>query len=200
MLNEAQISLTGYVATQPQTRTIKTTGDMTLSMRVGWTPRYQDRVTGEWVDGTTSYVTVTCWRKLATYAGICLRKGDPVIVKGRLSVRPYEGKDGISKIAVEVEANSIGHDLCKGVASFSRIRPQTGMSASEFAAAEADGELLSPARAGGAGMFDDGDQAMAGLEPPDGLGLPPDEPGEPFFDDAALSELAAGEERAAAPF
>jgi single-strand DNA-binding protein len=200
MINEAQISLTGYVATQPQIRTIKTTGATNLSMRVAWTPRYQDRVTGEWADGVTSYVTVTCWRRLATYAAICLRKGDPVIVKGRLSVRPYEGKDGISRIAVEVEASSVGHDLSKGVAQFARIRPQTGMSASEFAAAESGGDQLGPAEADGGGVFDDGVLAMAGSPAPNGVGFPPVELGEPFFDEAALSELAADEDRAAAPF
>ena len=50
MLNEAQISLTGYVATQPVTRQVKP-GVSNVSMRVAWTPRRQDRVTGEWVDG-----------------------------------------------------------------------------------------------------------------------------------------------------
>lgn len=201
MFNEAQISLTGYVATQPQTRTIKTTGATNLSMRVAWTPRYQDRVTGEWVDGSTSYVTVICWRKLAAYAGICLRKGDPVIVKGRLSVRPYEGKDGISRIAVEVEASSVGHDLSRGVAQFARIRPQTGMSASEYAAAQADGDQPGAGPAAGADAFDDGDLAMASAGTAAGaVGILPDGPGEPFFDDAALSELAAAEDRAAVPF
>lgn len=207
MFNEAHVSLTGYVATQPQTKTFETTDATNLSMRVAWTPRYQDRATGEWVDANTSYVTVNCWRRLATYAGICLRKGDPVIVKGRLTVRTYEGKDGKTRISVEVEATSIGHDLSKGVAQFARIRPQTGMSASEFAAAQVGGNLLGPASAQDADVFDAGVRAMTGGIapdgvgfPPDGVGFPPDEPGEPFFDEAALSELAADEDRASVPF
>jgi single-strand DNA-binding protein len=200
MFNEAHVSLTGYVATQPQTRTFDTTDATNLSMRVAWTPRYQDRVTGEWVDATTSYVTVTCWRRLAAYAGICLRKGDPVLVKGRLTVRSYEGKDGKTRISVEVEATSIGHDLSRGVAQFARIRPQTGMSASEFATTQAGGDLLSPAQAQDGGVFGDGAVAMTGGIAPDGVGFPTDEPGEPFFDDSALSALAADEDRAAVPF
>ncbi len=133
MLNDAQISLTGYVATQPVTRTLND-GTLTVSMRVAWTPRRQDRVTGEWVDCNTSYVTVICWRRLASNVAICVRKGDAVVVKGRLSVRSYE-KDGATRIVVEVDANSVGHDLSRGVAQFQRVRPQTGMTASEFAAA-----------------------------------------------------------------
>ena len=115
MSNDAQVSLTGYVATQPKYRTVGN-GAAVVSMRVAWTTRYIDRGTGEWVDGNTSYVTVSCWRKLADNVALCLRKGDPVVVKGRLSVRPYE-KDGIPRTEVDVDASSVGHDLSRGVAS-----------------------------------------------------------------------------------
>ena len=54
----------------------------------------QGSATGEWVDGNTSFVTVICWRKLAENLATCLRKGDPVLVRGRLDVRSFTGKDG----------------------------------------------------------------------------------------------------------
>jgi single-strand DNA-binding protein len=135
MLNEAQVSLTGYVATQPLIRTVKT-GVTTVSMRVAWTPRRRDRVTGEWADGNTSYVTVNCWRKLASHVAICVRKGDPVAIQGRLTIRSFVDKEDRERIAVEIEASSVGHDLNQGVSEFRRIRPQTGMTAAEFAAAQ----------------------------------------------------------------
>ncbi len=132
MMNEAHISLTGYVASQPRLREI-TEGVQALSMRVAWTPRRLDRATGEWADGNTSYATVTCWRKLADNASLSLRKGDPVVVKGRLSVRTYDDKDGVSRTSVDVDATSVGHDLCRGVAQFQRTRPPTGQTAAEYA-------------------------------------------------------------------
>src|ERR1700728_2771436 len=49
MINEAHISLSGYVATQPALRWTRT-GVPALNMRVAWTPRRMDRVTGEWID------------------------------------------------------------------------------------------------------------------------------------------------------
>jgi single-strand DNA-binding protein len=197
-LNEAQVCLTGYVATQPVTKTVKS-GAINLSMRVAWTPRRQDRVSGEWVDGNTSYVTVICWRKLATNAGICVRKGDPVIVKGRLSIRPYEDKQGAQRIAVEVEANSVGHDLSRGVAQFQRVRPQTGMTASEFAASN-----------GGQSQVEGGSYATNGdgQRPPElsAIGAPrdfllpePPDADDPFFD-AGSGDEAHDAEQVAAPF
>lgn len=208
-LNEAQVCLTGYVATQPVTKTVKS-GAINLSMRVAWTPRRQDRVSGEWVDGNTSYVTVICWRKLATNAGICVRKGDPVIVKGRLSIRPYEDKQGAQRIAVEVEANSVGHDLSRGVAQFQRVRPQTGMTASEFAASNGpqpqveggsygtngDGRRPPEHSANGA-LTASGDDGVTGLRDY----LLPEPPGaeDPFFD-AGSEDEAHDAEQVAAPF
>ncbi|HET7018881.1 MAG TPA: single-stranded DNA-binding protein [Streptosporangiaceae bacterium] len=166
-LNEAQISLTGYVATQPQVRTTPS-GALNVSMRVAWTPRRQDRATGEWADGNTSYVTVICWRKLASNAGVCLRKGDPVVVKGRLSIREFDDKQGVRRTAVEVEASSVGHDLSRGVAQFQRVRPQTGMTAVEYAAAQAGAGLP-----GGAGTTANGLAAANGQlgngQPPNGV-------------------------------
>jgi single-strand DNA-binding protein len=209
MLNEAQISLTGYVATQPVTRQVKP-GVSNVSMRVAWTPRRQDRVTGEWVDGNTSYVTVICWRKLGTNVSICVRKGDPVVIKGRLSVRPYADKEGVPRISVEVDANSVGHDLSRGVAGFQRVRPPTGMTASEFAAANgqaADGQAAD----GRAGDNQGNGNGMAaapafgsggGYDRPAGSDDPgPADPGaagpEPgFFDESAISEQDTAQEPA----
>lgn len=190
MLYEAHISLTGYVATQPVTRLVKE-GVTNVSMRVAWTPRRQDRATGEWVDTNTSYATVICWRKLATNAAVCLRKGDPVTVQGRLSVREYLDREGRTRMSVEIDAAAIGHDLNRGVATFARIRPQTGMTAAEFAATQNGG---GHAEAGGTGGVQ-GETGGAG----DGDGAPvPAEPDASFFDETAISEQGEPEDVAAA--
>jgi single-strand DNA-binding protein len=220
MLYEAHISLTGYVATQPVTRLVKT-GVTNVSMRVAWTPRRQDRASGEWVDGNTSYATVICWRKLATNAAVCLRKGDPVAVQGRLSVREFQDKEGRSRTSVEIDASAIGHDLNRGVATFARIRPQTGMTAAEFAAQNGGGQDQASGGTGSAGNGGAGNgTAGNGSGSPgneavtaelggggfggsgfggsdDGVPMPA-EPDASFFDEAAISEEGEPEEAAAA--
>src|SRR5581483_8949006 len=134
--NEALVTVTGYVATEPSYRTLGD-GVPVLSMRVGWTRRRRDSATGEWSDGNTSFVTVTCWRKLAENLSKCLRKGDPVVLRGRLDVRTYVTKEGERRIAVDVDAASLGHDLNRGVANFQRTLPSAGRTAEEAAAAGA---------------------------------------------------------------
>ena len=209
MFNEARISLIGYVATQPFTKRVG--GADKVSMRVAWTPRRQDKTTGEWTDGSTSYVNVVCWRRLANNVAISLRTGDPVVVIGRLSVRLYEDKTGVRRTAVDVDASAIGHDLSRGVSTFRRVRPATGMTAAEFAAAKAAGQISDGAdepraadsiAAGGNGRaIPDGlagrpngaaelaDQAGEEGRAPGEAGAPlADEPAQPFFDESASSE------------
>jgi single-strand DNA-binding protein len=135
MINEAHISLSGYVAMQPSLGWTRT-GVPALKLRVAWTPRRLDRVTGEWTDMSTSFLTVYAYRKLAENAATCLRKGDPIVLRGRVTTRDFEDKNGHQRTALEVDAISFGHDMTRGVSTFQRVRPQTGMTANEFQEAE----------------------------------------------------------------
>jgi single stranded DNA-binding protein len=157
MINEAQVFLAGYVAREPRFR-FTTRGISSVSLRVACTPRWVDRETGEWTDGETSFVTVLCWRTLADNVVKSLHKGEPVLVKGRLHVRPYE-KDGAPRLAVEIEATSVGHDLARGVASFQRSRRPAAENGTPGNGALGNGALGS-ARNGT-------DPALAALDPAD---------------------------------
>ncbi|HEY6481668.1 MAG TPA: single-stranded DNA-binding protein [Streptosporangiaceae bacterium] len=207
MINEAHISLSGYVATQPALKWTRT-GVPALNMRVAWTPRRMDRVTGEWIDMSTNFLTVYAYRKLAENAATCLRKGDPVVLRGRVSTRDFEDKNGHQRTALEVDAISFGHDMTRGVSTFQRVRPQTGMTANEYQ------ESANGAGANGAGAFGagpdgaagrDGDPAeLAGVGSEAGVGAGPDatgpdatgpdgaasDPSRELFDEDAVSELA----------
>lgn len=209
-MNEAQVVLAGYVAREPKFRTTHN-GYSYTSLRVGYTPRRMDRDSGEWSDGGTSFVTVFCWRRLADNVATCVRKGDPVLVKGKLQVRPYTDKDGAKRVAVEVEASSIGHDLNRGVANFQRAQRPTGETALERAASVAPpgepGAGEAPAAhedegAPPAGMFaEDAVAALAGeaQDGPDDDAEPPPaaDPADPAEPEPGSGGEAVG---AAAPF
>lgn len=171
MVNEAQLSLTGYVASDPRSRETRN-GVPQVSMRVAWTPRWIDRASGEWADGNTSFVTVLCWRRLAANVATCIRRGDPVVIKGRLSIRPYEDKDGNARLAVEVDASSIGHDLSRGVAHFQRTRGELPLAPAGQSIGSGPGDGFGSAEAGGG--FGTGQNGE------DGLGL---------IDEAAIAAL-----------
>lgn len=121
MIHDAQVNLAGYVATEPKFR--KVAGDTSsLRLRVAYTARRRDKETGEWSDGPTSFVNIQCWRALADNVSMSVHKGEPVLIMGRLQIRRFEDAEGAGRTAVEVEAFSVGHDLTRGVAQFSRTR------------------------------------------------------------------------------
>ena len=90
------------------------------SFRLGSTTRRYDRSVGGWVDGETTWVTVTCFRGLARNVAKSIAKRDRVVVHGRLRVRLWRRDDGEHRTSVEVEAdfaNARGYgDLKVGVA------------------------------------------------------------------------------------
>jgi len=102
-----------------------TRGTPVASFRLASTPRVYDRSQGGWVDGPTTYVTVMCWRGLAENAASSLHKGEPVVVHGKLRIETWKN-DERSGLAVEVEAQTIGHDLSRGVSAFRRSRREAG--------------------------------------------------------------------------
>ncbi|HEY2640341.1 MAG TPA: single-stranded DNA-binding protein [Streptosporangiaceae bacterium] len=130
MINEAYFSVAGYVATEP--KFLFTRGGVpTLTMRVGWTPRKQDRTTGDWADEPSSFAGVTCFRKVAENAASCLRKGDPIVVKGTLRIREFEDSAGVKRSSADVIADTIGHDLSRGTSAFTKSRAQLPRTAME---------------------------------------------------------------------
>jgi single-strand DNA-binding protein len=130
MVNEATLSVTGYVATQPKVGWTRD-GTRTLFMRLGWTPRRMNRTTGEWADQPTSFISVICYRKVAENAAACLRRGDPVLLKGNLRIREFGDENGPKRTAVEVIADSIGHDLSRGITLFKKSTEQLEKTALE---------------------------------------------------------------------
>ncbi|NEM91669.1 single-stranded DNA-binding protein [Galbitalea soli] len=111
------ISLTGLVATPPRSLTTAE-GLAITSFRLASSQRRYDRAKERWVDVETNWYTVTAFRQLASNAGVTLRKGDRVVVAGRVRVRNWESGEK-SGTTVEVEAEAIGPDLSWGTAVYS---------------------------------------------------------------------------------
>lgn len=67
----------------------------------------------------TNWYTVSVFDKLASNAGISLSKGDRIIVTGKLRVRDWDNGER-SGTTIEIEAETIGHDLNYGTSRFER--------------------------------------------------------------------------------
>jgi single-strand DNA-binding protein len=94
-MNEATVTFQGWVGNEVVHR--ETTQGNVANLRVGSTPRIRRR-NGDWVDGPTSWFSVTCWRTLADHVRDSVRKGEPVLVHGRLRTDVWEREDGQSSV------------------------------------------------------------------------------------------------------
>ncbi|HEX2903830.1 MAG TPA: single-stranded DNA-binding protein, partial [Jatrophihabitans sp.] len=61
------------------------------------------------------------WREAAENVALSLKKGDPVVVTGRIFSRQYI-KDEANHVAYEVEPEAVGHDLTRGTSVFTKRR------------------------------------------------------------------------------
>ena len=119
-MQDTMVTLQGWVGNEVTYR--ETKNGNVATFRVGSTPRI--RRGGEWVDGPTSWYTVNCWRALAENVRDSVRKGDPVIVHGRLRVDVWERTDEQLSTTYVVEAFYLGHDLNRGRGVFTKSPPR----------------------------------------------------------------------------
>ena len=138
MSQGAFVTLVGYVAQEPSIRTTKT-GKTVTDLRVGITPRYRDQATGEWHDGQSSYFTVSCWDRLANHVRASMHKGEPVLVRGKFKTSTYEDKDGRPRTETRITADTVGHDLSRGVANYIRHRPNQATADADATGEQAPG-------------------------------------------------------------
>lgn len=95
-----------------------------------------DRATNRFVDAAPSFFTVLSWRNLADNVKESIRRGDPVVVSGKLRVREWRSDDGSHGAIAEISASSVGHDLARGRSRFERCAA-SGSGALEGAASDA---------------------------------------------------------------
>ena len=112
------MSVMGIIATSPRHVVTKEGFDIT-SFRLASTGRKFDKGQQTWVDSDTNWFTVIAFRQLAHNANRSLAKGDRVVVRGKLKVREWSNDDK-SGTAVEIEAESLGHDLLWGTTTYER--------------------------------------------------------------------------------
>jgi single-strand DNA-binding protein len=111
------ITFIGNLTDDPDLR-FTSGGAAVATLRVASNRRFNDR-SGQQQEETT-YLNVNCWRDLAENAAESLKKGDRVVVIGRVRVRSYENQQGQTVWVTEIEADEIAPSLRWARAEVSR--------------------------------------------------------------------------------
>ena len=116
---DTYMTVIGNLVDNPRMRLTKN-GHPVTNFRIASTSRRFDTEKNSYVDNSTLFVNVTCWRAQAENAFASLKKGHPVVVTGRYYSREYT-IDETTRIAYELEANAVGHDLSRGISDFRKV-------------------------------------------------------------------------------
>jgi single-strand DNA-binding protein len=113
------VTVQGNLVDNPVGRTTAS-GASVVSIRIASNSRRFDRASNEFKDGDPMYISVSCWRTLGAHVLASLRKGDSVVVHGRLNYRTYDDRQGNRRSVHEIDAIAVGPDLARCAADLRR--------------------------------------------------------------------------------
>lgn len=122
-MNETYVTVSGNVVGDPVVRATRANVPF-VTFRVASNVRRVDFKTGEYIDAGTNFVNVTAFRGLGVNLSNSLKKGEPVIVYGRMRINQWVNGEKTGT-TVEIDAYNVGHDLTWGQTTFTKVaKPQ----------------------------------------------------------------------------
>lgn len=102
------VQILGNLARDPEVRFTKT-GRAVATFTVAATNTYIDSTTNETKE-QTAFINCVAWGKTGEAVGNC-KKGERLLVNGRIQTRSYEDSNGQKKYVTEVVADFVGRKL-----------------------------------------------------------------------------------------
>ncbi|MEA3312991.1 MAG: single-stranded DNA-binding protein [Caldisericota bacterium] len=99
-----RIFLTGRLVADPDVK-YTPSGAQIAKFRIAVNRSYRKKDSNEWIQ-ESFFVTIVTWNKLAERVEKSFKKGDLVIVEGRLNIRSYEA-EGVKKWVTDITANNV---------------------------------------------------------------------------------------------
>jgi len=100
------LTIVGNLTKDPEEKDYGSNKNVT-KFRVACTDRYKGE-DGVWKDGDTAYYNVSAWRTLGKNVASTFKKGDKVIVQGKLKYNEFKREDGTLVNNYDIEATDVG--------------------------------------------------------------------------------------------
>ncbi len=113
------VTIVGNLTSDPEMR-FTPNGVAMVKISIAVNRRRFNRDTNSWEDTEASFFNAVCWRDLAENVSESLRKGNRVVITGRLEQRSWETQEGERRSVVEVQVDEIGPSLRWATASVTR--------------------------------------------------------------------------------
>jgi single-strand DNA-binding protein len=108
MANVNNITILGNLTRDPELR-FTPSGSAVVNLGVAVNRRWQNSL-GEWEEDV-SFLDVTVWKRLAENCAESLKKGDRVLIDGRLQMKTWETNDGQTRNKIEIVAKVVAPSL-----------------------------------------------------------------------------------------
>lgn len=103
-LTSSAVTVVGNLTRDPEVK-FQVAGQAKLVLAVAVTRRWQDPATNQWQD-STSFLDIVCWGDLAQNVSHSAKRGDRVIVTGRVEQRSWKSK-GVARSKTEIVADDV---------------------------------------------------------------------------------------------
>ncbi|MDD7465423.1 MAG: single-stranded DNA-binding protein [Actinomycetaceae bacterium] len=126
MANDTVISVRGWAGCDPtiyKNENPDSGEDLQLSSAIftlGVTPRMYNKRSHAYENGATTWYSVRCYGSLAVNVGKSVRRGAPLLVRGRLITRSFTDKQGTDRSVQQIVADSVAIDLNFMVAAYAK--------------------------------------------------------------------------------
>jgi single-strand DNA-binding protein len=101
-MSNPTVTIVGRIGQDPEA-----IGSNGLRLRVATNDRVKNDSTGEWEDKNTSWWTVKAWKRLAEQSMDVLKKGQEVIIVGKVYEENWTDREGTKRTSYEINAESI---------------------------------------------------------------------------------------------
>lgn len=123
MAGEPLVTIVGNLVADPEPR-ISQAGKPWVTFRIASTPRVRNKDSGDWGDGEAMWFSCRAYNDYANNIAASLKKGQRVIVQGRMSQHAYTDNQGQARTSLDLEVEEIGPSLRFATATVERAGQQ----------------------------------------------------------------------------
>lgn len=105
-----RITVAGRLADEPELK-FTANGKAVCRLRLVASDKRKDEATGKWVDTDTLWISATCWEKVAENVAESTKKGDLLIVTGRIVTEEWSDREGNKRSAITMKIDAVAADL-----------------------------------------------------------------------------------------
>ena len=137
MITLPEVTVVGTLVADPELKATPS-GALVANFRIASNDRKKNQQTGEWEDGSPTFLSCSIWRDYAEHVAESLSRGDRVVVVGQLVMREFE-KDGERRTAYEVRAEEVTPSLRFATVKVNRVERNGGSSSSSKSSSKGSG-------------------------------------------------------------